>query len=256
MEDYSKLIDEMTWSYSRIKCYSDCPYRFFLKYIYGCESTPKFYSSYGSYLHQLIQERCTETNGKTNGDYVIEFLTGFSNNVLGERPKESTVQKYIDCGVRYLSNFEPFKYPVKATEERMEFQIDGIPFVGIIDYLGELDGEYHIIDHKSRDLKPRSKRKKPTVGDIELDDMLRQLYIYSAAVKQKYGKFPKTLSFNCFKEGLFIEEPFREETYDEAVRWAKSEIKWIKRDMDFSPRVDYFTCKFICDCSEECCYFG
>ena len=32
---YAPLIDDMTWSYSRVKSFEDCPYKWFLKYIVG-----------------------------------------------------------------------------------------------------------------------------------------------------------------------------------------------------------------------------
>lgn len=52
-------------------------------------------------------------------------------------------------------------YSMVDVEKRVDFDIDGIRFVGYIDYLGiDDDGEFHIIDNKSRDLKPRSGRKK------------------------------------------------------------------------------------------------
>lgn len=127
--------------------------------------------------------------------------------------------------------------------------------MGYIDYLGEKDGELYVVDNKSRDLKPRSKRAKPTLKDAELDDMLRQLYIYSGAVKQEYGRFPKKLCFNCFKAGTFIEEPFSETAYQEAIDWAQKSIEEIKDADDFNPYVEYFGCRYICGVSDECCYW-
>lgn len=32
--NYKPIIQDMTWSYSRIKSFNDCPYRWFLKYIH------------------------------------------------------------------------------------------------------------------------------------------------------------------------------------------------------------------------------
>ena len=139
-------------------------------------------------------------------------------------------------------------------EKEVKFEIDGIPFTGFIDYLGEENGDYVIVDNKSRDLKPRSKRAKPTVKDKELDSMLKQLYIYSAAVKQEYGKFPKLLCFNCFRTGTFIEEPFNEDAYNEAIEWAKKLVEEIKDTDDFYPNREFFSCYYICGVSDDCCY--
>lgn len=253
---YRPLIEDMVWSYSRMTCFSDCRYKWFLHYIHGSDEKPMFYSSYGSFIHELIEMYY-------NGDIAAEempsrFLLDFKNKVRGERPSEKIVQSYISNGLEYLSSFKPFPYHMVAVEKKVEFNIDGFKFVGIIDYLGEKDGELYIVDNKSRDLKPRSKRKTPTKKDEELDEMLRQLYIYSYAVKCEYGKYPKSLCFNCFKCNTFIEEPFNEERFEEAIKWAKSIIEEaIEADESgFYPNVEYFMCRYLCGVQDDCCYVG
>ena len=250
---YRMIADGFVWSYSRIECFCDCPYRFFLKYFAGVKEKPLFYSSYGSFMHKLIEQYYK--GALTKDEMVTKFLTDFSKEVRGTRPQESTVTKYIQCGCEYLRSFQPFRFNMIDVEKRVEFNIDGTPFVGFIDYLGEEDGEFVIVDNKSRDLKPRSKRAKPTLKDQELDSMLKQLYIYSAAVKQEYGKFPKLLCFNCFRTGTFIEEPFNEDAYNAAIEWAKKQVEDIKDADDFYPQIDYFRCNFICGVDKECEYY-
>ena len=196
---YRPLIEGMKWSYSRLTSFEDCPYRWFLKYICKETEKPQFYSSYGTLVHKLIEQYY---RGKLSKDEMLtQFLLNFSKKVQGERPSDTIVQKYITSGVDYLRNFKAFPFEMVDVEKRIDFDVHGIPFVGVIDYIGTKNGELYIIDNKSRDLKPRSKRKKPTVKDGELDEMLRQLYLYSVAVKQVYGMFPKALCFNCFKTG-------------------------------------------------------
>ena len=250
---YRMIADGFVWSYSRIECFCDCPYRFFLKYFAGVKEKPLFYSSYGSFIHKLIEQYYK--GALTKDEMVTRFLMDFSKEVRGTRPQESTVTKYIQCGCEYLRSFQPFRFNMIDVEKRVEFNIDGIPFVGVIDYLGEEDGELVIVDNKSRDLKPRSKRAKPTLKDQELDSMLKQLYIYSAAVKQEYGKLPKLLCFNCFRTGTFIEEPFNEDAYNAAIEWAKKQVEDIKDADDFYPQIDYFSCNFICGVDKECEYY-
>lgn len=250
---YTELINSMTWSYSRVASFNDCKYGWFLKYIRHEEQCPKFYSSYGTFMHKLIEryyrKELTKPQMKT------EFLLNFQTEVKGDRPPGNIVSNYIHSGLAYIDSFTDFPYKMVSVEEKIEFEIDGIPFVGIIDYLGESDGEYHIIDNKSRALKPRSGRLVPTKKDEELDRMLVQLYIYAAAVKYKYGKFPKTLCFNCFRTGVFIEEPFVLEKYYDAINWVKDNIETIKQASDFSPWLDFFACTYICGYSNECCYW-
>ena len=226
----------------------------FLKYIKQYPEEPKFYASYGSFMHKLLEMYYKGLLSKEN--LLIKFLFDFHREVQGERPQESTVQKYIEAGKTYFKNFKPFPYNQLGVEKKVEFKIGDSNFVGYIDYLGEKDGELYIIDNKSRDLKPRSKRSKPTVKDQELDDMLVQLYIYAKAVKQEYGKFPKSLCFNCFKSNTFIEEPFVEHKYNEAIEWARTNIDILKDSDDFPPYVDYFGCKWLCPYTEICEYQG
>ncbi len=224
----------------------------FLKYIKHCKETDKFYASFGSFMHKLIEGYYK--GALTKDEMLTKFLTDFSKEVRGTRPQESTVTKYIQCGSEYLRSFKPFRFNMIDVEKQVKFDIDGIPFIGFIDYLGEENGDYIIVDNKSRDLKPRSNRGKPTVKDKELDSMLKQLYIYSAAVKQEYGKFPKLLCFNCFRTGIFIEELFNEDAYNEAIEWAKKQVEEIKNADDFYPNREFFSCYYICGVSDDCCY--
>lgn len=253
-EIYRPLIEDIVWSYSNIETFNDCRYRWFLKYISRYKSADKFYASYGLFMHTLLEKYY---RGEMSKDEMLQtFLKDFSKEVKGRRPKSSIVQKYIKCGAEYLKNFTPFEYKTISVEEKINFNIDDdIKFVVRIDFIGQDDeGEYVVIDNKSRDLKPRSNRKKPTVKDKELDSMLRQLYVYAGAVKYKYGKFPKYLCFNCFKSGVFIKEEFDEEKYNETIDWVKSNVAEIKETEDFYPNKEYFSCRYICGMSHLCCY--
>lgn len=250
---YRPLIEDMEWSYSRITSYNDCPYKWFLKYIKKYPEEEQFFSSYGSLIHKIIDKYYK--NDIEQKEMCLYFLLNFAKCVKGNKPQESVVQKYIDSGVSYFKNFKPFPYNTLATEEQVKFEIDGLKFQGIIDYIGEKDGNLCIIDNKSRNLKPRSKRKKQTRKDEELDNMLRQLYLYSAAVKQKYNQFPNKLCFNCFRNGVFIEEPFDENKYYENIEWIKHTIDDITNSTEFKPNIDYFKCNYLCGLQNECCYY-
>lgn len=250
---YKPLIDKMKWSYSRIGTYDSCPHGFFLKYIDGIKGEDKFYSSYGSFVHKIIEQHYIE--GLTSDQMLTRFLDGFSDNVKGKRPKQSTVNGYIEKGKYYFKNFKEFPFNPVATELKVEFEIGGVSFIGFIDFLGERDGEFYIVDNKSRELKPRSCKGQPTAKDAELDVMLRQLYLYSEGVKQKFGKYPKALCFNCFKNGEFIIEPFCDEKLEEAKAWALESIRQISEDDEFYPQYDYFYCNWICDAASACEHF-
>lgn len=242
----------MVWSYSRVSSFDDCPYRFFLKYIKGYDETEKFYASFGSFIHKLLEQ--FYQNKISKQEMLITFLSDFSQEVRGMRPNEKIVQNYINAGRNYLKNFTPLPYDLLDVEKKIQFKIDDYKFIGFIDYLGKKNGDIYLVDNKSRNLKPRSNRDKPTASDKELDKMLRQLYLYSIAVKEEYGKYPKSLCFNCFRNGIFIEEPFKIEKLQEAKSWAIQCIKEIENAEDFPPNRDFFSCFYICGVNDHCEY--
>lgn len=225
---------------------------FFLKYISGCKEHPQFYATYGKFMHKLIE--LIHKGEMSKDEAQTKFLCDFSTEVQGIRPSEKIVRSYIEKGLNYLKSVQKFPYNPLGIEKRVKFEVGGFPFVGVIDYLGEQNGELYIIDNKSRDLKPRSKRSTPTVNDNTLDEMLKQLYLYSIAVKSEFGKYPKALCFNCFKSGVFIEEPFVESKLEETIKWTVDTINDIIKTEDFSPYIEYFPCTYICGVNDECIY--
>lgn len=251
--NYRPLIEDMTFSYSRINSYNSCPYGWKLKYIDQYRKEWKFYSSYGSLMHRILEKYY---NGKlAKPQLPVEFLTRFSTEVKGARPSGNVVESYVNKGLDYLRNIEDFGLNTLAVEKFINFDINGIPMVGVIDYLGEKDGDIYLIDHKSHELKQRSGRVKPTVKDSELDNYLRQLYLYSVAVKQEFGKEPKYLCFNCYRNKTLIKEEFNELKFSEAIDWAVRIVETIKDDTDFEANYDYFYCRWICDQTQNCDVF-
>ena len=249
---YKPLIQDMTWSYSRLKAYDDCPYRWYLHYIKGYDDMDMFYASYGVFMHKLLEG--FYKGELTREQMLCKFLMEFSTEVKGRRPQASTVQGYIESGIQYIKEFKPFPFNVIAIERREPFEIEGIPFTSILDFIGELDGSIYLVDHKSRKLKERSKRKKTTQKDLELDEMLKQLYLYSIAVEKIVGKLPDYLCFNCFRTGELIVEPFDKTAFEEAKRWAVETVYKIQETADFEPNQNVFSCFWICGVSDRCIY--
>lgn len=250
---FRPLIEKMVWSYSRVKSYYDCPHRFLLRYLQGREEEPMWYSSFGSLVHDILAEFY---EGKlSKDDLSMTFLYRFNKEVQGKPPKDDTVVKQMNATIEFLDNLIDLDMNILGVEEHLEFTIEGENFHGYIDLVAEKDGELYVIDHKSRSLKPRSKRGKPTKKDEELDEMLIQLYLYAEAVKEKYGKYPMYLCFNCFKNDEFIVEPFTQEGLENAKQWAVENIELIKISEHFYPDPQYFKCNNLCGVSEFCDFY-
>lgn len=212
-----------------------------------------FYASYGSFIHRLIEKYY---RGELKREELPgAFLLGFSEQVQGERPQESVVVKYIHAGKSYFDSFQPFPFEPVAVEEKLNFHLDGKPFTAIVDYLGADQGKLAVIDHKSRDLKPRSKRGKTTAKDRELDEMLEQLYLYAHGIYTLKGEFPAWLCFNCFKSGQFIQEPFSKPVYVQTMDKIRRKVEEIEGEEDFRPNIDYFQCRYLCGLHDDCCFY-
>lgn len=242
----------MEWSYSRINSFSDCPYGWFLKYILGLPKTPNFYSQYGKFMHTILQKYF---NGELKKrELVSYYVSRFEARVTMRPQRDSTYIKYYQDGLDYLSWFSWKPCEVLGVEREVTYLIGGKPARGFID-LEENDGGIILTDHKSADIKPKSTRKKPTKDDIKLDEMFRQLYLYSKAVYKDYGKYPKLLRFNPFRNDEFIEEPFSKTKLEETENWAINQIEVITNNESWYPNIDYFYCNFLCDMRENCEYY-
>lgn len=253
---YDLLIDDMTWSYSRLTAYEDCPYLWLKKYIPPVsESQSKFFAEFGSLIHSCLQKYLRGEISKA--ELPSYYLSHFQTDVTGPAPSEKIYLSYLEQGRQY---FKTLSFPARKilkVEDKLQFQFAGHPFIGFLDVLSEdSDGRLYITDHKSRALKPRSKRAKPTLSDLELDQYQRQLYLYAHAVHQLYGRYPDVLEFNCYRTGEWIAEPFRPERLREVESWASNLIEKITCTEKWTANPDYWFCTHLCDCSADCEYYS
>lgn len=223
-----------------------------LKYIKGCDKTEHFFSQYGSFnhaIHQLFYSGELQTS-----DLADYYCIHFTEQITAKAPNLKLRENYFKSGLAYWRLFNGNRNAVYGVEKEVIFNICGKPFVGFVDLIENGDSLI-ITDHKSRDLKPRSVRGKYTLGDAELDQYLKQLYLYSIPISKEFGKMPDTLKFNCFRTGTEISEVFRQDKLAEAKKWASDLIVEIENNEDWKPNIDGFKCRYICDMCESCEYF-
>lgn len=250
---YRPVIEDMTWSYSRITCFDDCKYRWYLKYILEFPTDEMFFANYGKFIHGILEEYYRGNLSKD--DMVSKYLVEFHNVVKGEPPNNKVFKTYFTDGLEYLKSFTPLPYKLIDVEHKIDFKLNGKQFVGIADYIGETDdGNLIIIDNKSRNLKPRSKGSRYTKDDETLDEYFRQLYLYAYAVCEEYGKLPGYLGFNCFRNGNVIVEPFQEEAFEKALKWLDDTTEVIADEEDFPPDEELFKCRNLCEMRSRCVY--
>lgn len=250
---HTHLIDKMQWSFSRLSAFDDCPYRFYLTYIDKAPKKDRFFSDYGSFVHSIIEKYLRGELKRE--DLVTYYILNFREQVKTKAPTQQVFKNYFEQGIDYFMEIPSPKTTPIGVEKDIEFFLNGKKFVGFIDVVSKDEDEINIVDHKSRNLKPRGKSKKPTLTDKELDKYLRQLYIYSIPIKEEFGVYPKNLIFNCFRTRKLIVEPFSEETLETVKNWATSLIETIREESDWEPNIDDFKCKNICSVSDSCEYY-
>lgn len=150
-------------------------------------------------------------------------------------------ERYYEQGIRYLSNFRfNENYEVVSVEENVNVDINGYKFTGYIDKLvrDKSDGKFIVIDHKSKSDFSSKKEKA---------EYARQLYLYSYAVKKKYGEYPKMLLFNMFRVNKEVPIFFKEKDMEEAIKWMMDTIDSIKKCRAFPVTDDSFFGEYLCN---------
>jgi len=242
----------MTWSYSRLQAFQKCPHSFFVHYILGEEEDDTFLTSYGSFVHQIHQ---LVLSGFLNrGDAADYYIENFDDFVRGGIPKE-IFTSYYRGAYEYFRSMPVFDGEIVGIEKEFRFDIKGHPFHGFADLITRESDGLVIWDHKAKNLKPYSGRKKPTKTDIELDEYYRQLYLYAEAVRQAFGEYPVRLNFNCYRNQTQIKVPFHAEKMYDTVDWADRMIIKIRDFDQWNPDIDFFKCRYLCGLNDRCDYY-
>jgi len=247
--------DDYVWSHSRIKQFDNCKYGFYMKYILGLKEEDRFFSQFGSFVHKILEKYF---KGEIEKSKLYEYyICNFNKEVNTPAPSPKIFASYFNGGAEYFKNFDETGFEnIVDVEKKLFFKIGNKKFVGIIDLLAETEtGKYILVDHKSKMLKPRSGRKKPTVSDNELDEYLNQLYLYAIPLTQK-GIEVDSLMFNCFRNSSKIKETFYCEKMKEVEEQILAKISEIENNTKWTPNLENeFFCRNLCGFTGQCEYF-
>lgn len=262
MCEYREDIDKMRWSYSRLISFEHCKYEFYLNYIVNDDnkylSESNFYAEVGSFVHEIL---AMIFNGELTLDEASQYyVDNFDNNVFYKTNLESTMNKTFETCADYFTNVDfgwLNDYEILGVELEVKFKLEGYDFIGYIDLLlrDKRDGKIVVVDNKS------SKYPFKLNGDVKanskhsFDSYKKQMYLYSYAVMEKYGEFPKEITWNHFKDsGRFATIPFKKDEYDATVKWFVDTIHAIEQETDYDATLDYFYCTNLCNFRNSCEY--
>lgn len=255
--------EDFVWSFSRVAKYEDCKYSWFLKYIEGEPDEEMFFSCYGGLMHKLFADYFSGQADRLQMRemYLQRYASGFPPAM-----SDKVYMKYFFDGLNAIDKADKIwrdildTHFVVGVEKEVSFKFANNNFIGYIDLLLEdISGNLIIVDHKSRTLKPYSGKKTPTKYDELLDGYLRQMYFYSEAVKQIYGKYPTELWFNCYRnneKNMLIKLPFYSKILEQTKQWAEQKIEEIRNTEKWTPNCDPFFCTHLCGCKNSCEYYS
>lgn len=261
MSEYKEIIDKMRWSYSRLSSFDTCPYSFYLGYIINDDdeylSESNYYAEVGSFVHEILAKIFSGELSKD--DAAQYFVDNFDKNVF-YKVRESTMNKTFELCADYLST-EEFNwienYEILGVELKVEFNLFGYAFVGYIDLLlrDKRDGKIVVMDHKSMQYPFKQDGCVKKNAEKSFNHYKMQMYLYCHAIKEKYGEFPKEITWNHFKDGgKFATIPFDNDEYNNAIKWLKDTIRKIEDEENFDAVLDYFYCTQLCNFRSTCEY--
>lgn len=242
-------LDGKHFSPSSINTYLKCPREYFYKYILDLEpkdGNPDSFS-FGTAVHAACEYAVRYA--KEHGIYPPkeEFIKAFKSE-LDNQPMSSFQQREINevRGEKALDKYyvQLCATPVSmlyAVEEKIELNIDGINFKGIIDRIDKnSDGTFTIYDYKTGS----AKSEKIICPNGEYESYYNQIGLYKYYFEKSTGKTVKETTF------IYPEEPDKNLTLNlldddcEAIKQkfqkAISDIKTYK----FEPTYNESACKY------------
>lgn len=247
--NYDFIIDNMTWSFSRLNAYYTCPKMWEFSYIDCEKGLSNSFADFGSFSHQILEKYA---KGEAEiYELASMYEEGYKQSVPLPFPPNkfcSLSDKYYEAGYTYFENFEGFgDFEIVEAEKELSFTVDYYKITGFIDLLlKDKEGNFHIYDHKSSTVKSKTSEKAK--------EYWRQLYLYSIAIYDEYGIYPKQLHINAFKEGKIYTIDFDVKEVDKVKKWVLDTIELLKKEEKFLPKSESFFCSFICSYRQMCEY--
>lgn len=245
----------MIWSFSRLNFH--CLREWYLYYIECNKGRTSAMAQFGKLMHTILEKYAK--NELTIFEISKYYEDHFDDVVTEMFPYNKYVDlrdSYYQKGLDYLDNINLIldDYEILGVELKVEFEIGGKPFIGFIDLLlrDKKTGEIIILDHKSASLKFKKNGDISKTDAAHFQEFKRQLYLYSIPVIKQYGKV-SFLEWNLFKDQKFIKIPWKQEEYEEAIRWAEDTLKLLSEEKEWAADTsNIFYCRNLCSQRLNC----
>ncbi|MFW6110300.1 MAG: ATP-dependent helicase [Patescibacteria group bacterium] len=166
-------------SYSQIETFELCPLKYKYRYVLGVPTLPHHALSFGQTIHRTLRDfHRADLFSEKDLDYLLEL---YGNHWIEEGyDSEQHREKRFAEGKQLLTTYynsyqEKLGKPIYL-EKKFKLNIDGIPLLGSIDRVDQLENGVEIIDYKTGRVKEQSQ--------VDRDD---QLTIYALAARDALG---------------------------------------------------------------------
>lgn len=232
--------EKKTYSFSRLTTFTQCPLQYNYRYNDKVEvDDSNFFSELGSFGHLLLE---AYDRGKIKKEDLELAYWRFLDKKVVTPPPFPIERAWKQQTGDFFSEFKGFSTPAIGIEREFVIEFDTFKLKGFIDR--ETDNA--IIDYKISNPFPKKKLKEKR----------RQLYLYAAAYKEKWGKFPDYLYFYFFRKQKVETIKFVEKDFKEAVDWATEQVAIIEATKTYPARIDEGFCKNLCSYRSICTEFN
>lgn len=234
------MTEKPTFSFSRLSSWDTCEHAWNRNYIEGDRGEDNFFNTFGSLGHDIFEK---VDKGLIRPEEAFqEWVSRYDAEVVAHT--EKWMDNWKRDGDNFFKQFTGWRTEAVWVEEHFVLDMGDYRFQGYVDRLGKTtNGDLIVIDYKCA---------KPYEG-AKLKEKARQLYIYAAAVHQKFGVHPKKLIFFHFRQNLALTIPFKLDDFQEALDWMNRTVADIQAySGDYPMRDNEYFCQAVCGYRNTC----
>lgn len=258
MSDYEYIFDNLSWSFSNLKSFIQCPFEWKLKYVDCCSGIDNIYGKFGSVCHKTLELYLTN---KLKAEELLQYYTEHFDvlDVVQDEYEAKRYDKLDAIGKEYFTNFTD-NFNIKeiiGVEKKIEFDFFGKTFIGYIDLIyRDKEGNLIILDHKTAEAPFNKNGTIKKTKQSDFDFYKKQLYIYCLGIEKIYGRRPNKIGWNFIRSGQIHLLDFDKQEYKEACEWAKETISNVYCTERFSRVENFFYCNNLCKYRNLCYRLG
>lgn len=222
-------------SFSRVRTYQECPYRYRLIYLQRLHAPPTPYSALGSSIHSALELYHTR-KGASWDDLFQAYNDGWEHDGFADPQQEMEFyRRGEEILKKYFQNDRDRNSEILFSEKDFRLDLKFCFLRGIIDRIDRLPGgKIEILDYKTH--KQMWKKK-----DIQQD---LQMTIYSYAYKKQFGRSPDILSYYFLSHEKKISTERGKKDEKDMLNLLKEVSRGINKNV-FPPKFKYcWKCDF------------